>query len=46
MVWHGIVGESKLAEIQEAPSRPTVADSIVAPFFMTVSMASTQFSGK
>ncbi|MBV9608035.1 MAG: hypothetical protein JO187_00635 [Acidobacteria bacterium] len=46
MVWQGILGDWKLAEIHEAPSRPTVADSMVAPFFMTVSMAMTLSSGK
>jgi hypothetical protein len=46
IVWQGMVGERKLAEIHDAPSHPTVADSMHAPFFIIVSIEIAQFSGK
>ena len=45
-VSHGMLGAPMLAEIQDAPSMPTVAVSSVAPFIMTVIWQITAVSGK
>jgi hypothetical protein len=46
MVSHGMLRAPTLAEIQVAPSRPTVAASIVSPFDITVIRQMTAVSGK
>jgi hypothetical protein len=46
IVSHGMLGAPTVAEIQDAPSRPTVAASIVSPFDITVMRHRTVFSGK
>ena len=46
MVSQGMLGAPMLAEIQDAPSNPTVPVSRVSPFAITVIRQITEFSGK